>query len=160
MPAIASLAMTQQAHSAYLSSLYDAVASRDIIDRERERGRSKVTDAALLRKISVFLGDNVGNKLSMKGIADTLTSTGSKTTNKTADSYVTAPNEACLFYKANRFDLHGRETLRTNLKQYIADLGLRSYLKGYRSADMGCLFENAVFLQLMPRCLNFRAPLN
>ncbi len=148
MPAIASLATTQQAHSAYLSSLYDAVATRDIVNRARERGRSKVTDAALLRKISVFLGDNVGNKLSMKGIADTLTSAGSKTTNKTVESYVTALNEAYLFYKADRFDLHGREILRTNPKQYIADLGLRSYLMGYRSADMGRLFENAVFLQL------------
>lgn len=148
MPAIASLATTQQAHSAYLSSLYDAVVTRDIVNRERERGRSKVTDAALLRKISVFLGDNVGNKLSMKGIADTLTSAGSKTTNKTVESYVTALNEAYLFYKADRFDLHGREILRTNPKRYIADLGLRSYLMGYRSADMGRLFENAVFLQL------------
>lgn len=151
MPAIASLAMTQQGHSAYLSSLYDAVATRDIVNRERERGRSKVTDAALLKKISVFLGDNVGNKLSMKGIADTLTSVGSKTTNKTVESYVTALNEAYLFYKADRFDLHGKEILRTNPKQYIADLGLRSYLMGYRSADMGRLFENAVYLQLLYR---------
>lgn len=148
MPAIASLATTQQAHSAYLSSLYDAVATRDIVNRERERGRSKVTDAALLGKISAFLGDNVGNKLSMKGIADTLTSAGSKTTNKTVESYVTALNEAYLFYKTDRYDLHGKEILRTNPKQYIVDLGLRSYLEGYRSADMGRLFENAVFLQL------------
>ncbi len=149
MPAIASLATTQQRHSAYLSSLYEAVATRDIVNREREHGRSKVTNAALLKKISVFLGDNVGNKLSMKGVADTLTSAGSKTTNKTVESYVTALNDAYLFYKTDRFDLHGREILRTNPKQYIVDLGLRSYLMGYRSVDMGRLFENAVYLQLL-----------
>lgn len=149
MPAIASLATMQQGHSAYLSSLYDAVASRDIVNRERERGRSKVTDDVLLGKIAAFLGDNVGNKLSMKSIADTLTSAGSKTTNKTVESYVTALNEAYLFYKADRYDLHGKEILRTNPKQYVVDLGLRSYLGGYRSTDMGRLFENAVYLQLL-----------
>ena len=149
MPAIASLTTMQQGHSAYLSSLYDAVASRDIVNRERERGRSKVTDDVLLGKIAAFLGDNVGNKLSMKSIADTLTSAGSKTTNKTVESYVTALNEAYLFYKADRYDLHGKEILRTNPKQYVVDLGLRSYLGGYRSTDMGRLFENAVYLQLL-----------
>lgn len=149
MPAIASLTTMQQGHSAYLSSLYDAVASRDIVNRERERGRSKVTDDVLLGKIAAFLGDNVGNKLSMKGIADALTSAGSKTTNKTVESYVSALNEAYLFYKADRYDLHGKEILRTNPKQYVVDLGLRSYLGGYRSTDMGRLFENAVFLQLL-----------
>lgn len=151
MPAVASLSTTQEAHSAYISGLYDAVVTRDILSRERNRGQSKVTDSALLGRITAFLADNVGNKLSMKGIADTLTSAGAKTTNKTVDSYVNALNEAYLFYKADRYDLHGREILRTNPKQYIVDLGLRSYLGGYRTYDMGRLFENAVYLQLLYR---------
>lgn len=149
MPAIASLATTQEAHSAYLSGLYDAVLTRDIINRERARGEGRVTDGALLGKIASFLGDNIGNKLSMKGIADALTSSGQKTTNKTVDSYVKALDEAYLFYRANPFDLHGKEMLRTLPKQYIADLGLRLFLGGYRSADMGRLFENAVCLHLL-----------
>lgn len=151
MPAIASLSTTQEAHSIYMSGLYDAVATRDILNRERNRGQSKVTDAALLERITSFLADNIGNRLSMKRIADTLTSAGAKTTNKTVDSYVTALNEAYLFYKTDRYDLHGREILRTNPKQYIADLGLRSYLGGYRAHDMGRLLENAVYLQLLYR---------
>ena len=149
MPAIASLSTDQAIHSAYMSSLYDAVATRDVINRERAQNQSKVTDAALLRKIVSFLGDNIGNQASMKSIADTLTSAGSKTTNKTVSSYVEALNEAYLFYKVSRYDLHGKELLRTNPKQYIVDLGLRSFLNGYRSSDMGRLFENAVYLQLL-----------
>ncbi len=149
MPAIASLNTTQQAHSAYMSGLYDAVVTRDIVNRERNRGQSTVTDPVLLEKIADYLGDNIGNPLSTKGIADTLTSAGSKTTNKTVDSYVTALNEAYLFYRATRYDLHGKEILRTSPKQYIVDLGLRSYLGGYRASDMGRLFENAVYLQLL-----------
>lgn len=149
MPAIASLSTTQEVHSTYMSSLYDAVVTRDILNRERLQGLSKVTDALLLSRIVDFLSDNVGNQLSMKSIADTLTSAGTKTTNKTVDSYVTALNDAYLFYRASRFDLHGKEILRTNPKQYIVDLGLRAYLGGYGTSDMGRLFENAVYLQLL-----------
>ena len=57
--------------------------------------------------------------------------------------------EAYLFYKADRYDLHGKDILRTNPKEYIADLGIRFYLGGYKSTDMGRLFENAVYLQLL-----------
>ncbi len=149
MPAIAGLDTTQEAHSAYMSGLYDAVVTRDVINRERARGQSKVTDPALLGKIVDYLADNIGNQLSIKSIADTLTSAGSKTTNKTVDSYVTALNDAYLFYQANRYDLHGKEILRTSPKEYVVDLGLRSYLNGYRASDMGRLFENAVYLQLL-----------
>lgn len=151
MPAIASLEATQEMHAAYVSGLYDAVATRDILNRERARGQSRVTDSELLQRVVRFLGDNVGNQLSMKGVADALTSAGTKTTNKTVDSYVAALNDAYLFYKADRFDLHGREILRTFPKQYIVDLGVRSFLAGYRCTDMGRLFENAVFLQLLYR---------
>lgn len=149
MPAIASRSLTQEAHSAYIAGLYDAVVSRDILNRERELGLSKVADPVLLERVTAFLGDNIGNSLSVKGIADALTSAGSKTTNKTVDSYVRALNEAYLFYKADRYDLHGKDILRTNPKEYIVDLGIRSYLGGYKSTDMGRLFENAVYLQLL-----------
>lgn len=149
MPALASLSTTQELHSAYMSGLYDAVATRDILNRERSLGQSRVTDPSLLERITGFLGDNIGNQLSMKGVADTLSSAGSKTTNKTVDSYVRALNEAYLFYRADRYDLHGRGLLRTSPKQYIVDTGLRSYLAGYRATDLGRVFENAVFLQLL-----------
>lgn len=151
MPAIASLTTAQEAHAAYFSGLYDAVATRDILNRERARGQSKITDDALLEKVTLFLADNIGNALSMKSVADTLTSAGVKTSNKTVDSYVRALNDAYLFYKVDRFDVHGKEILRTSPKQYVVDLGFRSYLAGYRSTDRGCLFENAVYLQLLYR---------
>lgn len=86
--------------------------------------------------------------MSSKCVADALISMGLKITNKTVDSYVRALDEARLFYRANRFDLHGKEMLRMNPKQYVVDLGLRSFLEGCRSSGMGCLFENAVYLQL------------
>lgn len=64
-------------------------------------------------------------------------------------SQVRALNEAYVFYEVERCHLHGKEILRTNPKHYIVDLGLRSFVGGYESTDMGCLFENAVYLQLL-----------
>jgi len=149
MPAIASLDTTQAKHSLYISSLYEAIASRDIINRERNKEQSRVTNPELLRSIADFLADNVGNTSAPSSIANTLTSTGTKTTHPTVKSYVAALNEAFLFYRTPRYDLHGKALLQTNPKEYIVDSGLRSWLGGYRMTDMGRVFENAVYLQLL-----------
>ena len=149
MPGIASLDTTQQMHAAYMAGVYDAVAVRDIVNRERIKEQNRVSNPDLLRNIAGFLADNVGNLVSAKSIADTLTSAGVKTSHVTVASYVAALNEAFLFYRATRYDLHGKAILRTNSKEYIADQGLRSFLGGYRVSDIGRVFENAVYLQLL-----------
>ena len=149
MPAIASLTTTQAQHSAYMSGIYEAIAVRDIVNRERGKSKSTVTDPSLLRHVAEFLADNIGNEFSPNGIAGALTSTGSKTTNKTVSSYVGALEEAFLFYRATRYDLHGKALLKTNPKEYIVDTGFRTWMAGYRVTDTGRLFENAVFLQLL-----------
>lgn len=149
MPGIASLNIDQRMHAAYMSSVYEAIASRDIVNRERNKGQSRVTSPELLRSVANFLADNIGNQASISGIANTLTSAGSKTSHPTAASYVSALNEAFLFYRVMRYDLHGKAMLRTNPKEYIADCGLRSFLNGYRMSDIGRVFENAVYLQLL-----------
>lgn len=148
MPALASLDIDQQQHSLYLSGVYKAIATRDILNRPRPLGQSKITDPILLEKITNFLADNIGNPLSANRIANTLTSSGSKTTNKTVESYVKALNDAYLFYRTHRFDIHGKDLLKSSPKEYIVDLGFRSYLSGYRMSDIGRVFENAVYLQL------------
>ncbi|EFM46631.1 hypothetical protein HMPREF0580_0678 [Mobiluncus mulieris ATCC 35239] len=151
MPALAGGDIDQEKHALYLSSLYEAVASRDIVNRERNREQSRITNPQLLRDIAVYLADNIGNLVSASGIANTLTSAGMKTTHPTAASYIEALNQAFLFYRATRYDLHGKAMLRTNPKHYIVDLGLRSFLGGYRVSDAGRIFENAVYLELLFR---------
>ena len=148
MPAIASLEVRQAEHAAYMSSIYEAVASRDIVNRERNRRQSRVTNPELLRNVADFLANNIGNQVSASSIANTLTSAGVRTSHPTAASYISALNEAYLFYRVSRYDLHGKAILRTNPKEYIVDLGLRSYLGGYRATDMGRIFENIVYLEL------------
>ena len=148
MPAIASLATTQAQHEAYLSSLYETVVVRDILDRERNATERAIRNPDMLRLVCEFLADNVGNTTSANGMAGALSQT-MKVTDKTVAAYVKALNDAYAFYPAKRYDLHGKAVLRTLPKQYIVDTGLRSYLMGYRASDIGRVFENAVYLQLL-----------
>lgn len=144
MPALASLATTQAQHGAYMASLVDSIIVRDIMSRERNASERRLASEDLLRSICTFLADNIGNRTSANKIAG---ATG--TTDKTAGSYVRALDDAYIFYPVARYDLHGKEILKTLPKQYIADLGVRAYLLGYRPADKGRALENAVYLQLI-----------
>ena len=148
MPAIASLATTQAQHEAYFSSLYETVIVRDILDRERNATERAIRNPDMLRLICEFLADNVGNTMSANGMANALSQTA-KVTDKTVAAYVKAIDDAYAFYPAKRYDLHGKALLRTLPKQYIVDTGLRSYLMGYGASDVGRVFENAVYLQLL-----------
>ena len=148
MPAIASLSTTQAQHEAYLSSLYETVILRDILDRERNATERAIRNPDVLRLVCEFLADNVGNTMSANSLAGAL-SQATRVTDKTVTAYVKALNDAYAFYPVKRYDLHGKAVLRTLPKQYIVDTGLRSYLMGYRDSDVGRVFENAVYLQLV-----------
>ena len=150
MPALASLETTREQHATYLSSLYETVVVRDVLDRERNASERMIRNPDLLRLICEFLANNVGNEMSAKRMADSLSQT-IKTSDKTVAAYVRALNDAYVFYPARRYDLHGKALLKTLPKQYIVDLGLRSYLNGYRRTDSGYLFENAIYLNLLYR---------
>ena len=148
MPAITSLSTTQVQHAAYLSSLFETVIVRDILDRELNATERAISNPDLLRLLCEYLADNVGNTMSVNGIANALSQT-MKVTDKTVAAYIRALNDAYAFYPTKRYDLHGKAVLKTLPKQYIVDTGLRSYLLGYRASDLGHLLENAVYLELL-----------
>lgn len=129
----------------YLNSVYDTVMLKDIM------GRNKFQNQELLKKISRFLFDNIGNPCSTKKIADTLTSMGTKTTVPTVEKYLGALQDSFLFYKAERFDLKGKEYLKTGGKYYAVDMGLRNAVLGSKPADIGHILENIVYLELKRR---------
>ena len=135
-------------HRAYMKTLYDSVIVRDILGRDRRRGERRLTSPELLERTCAFLADNAGNSNSVKSIADAIRTGGLSTANDTVDAYVTALCNAYLFYPTRRFDIKGKELLKTNGKHYIVDTGLRNYLAGYRDADQGRMLENIVFHQL------------
>ena len=129
----------------YISGIYSTVLLKDIAAKKR------ISDIPLLETVIRFMADNVGNTVSVKKIADTLSSDGRKTTAITIDSYANALKEAFLIYEARRYDIKGKQHLRSLEKYYLVDLGLRSLLIGERSRDMGHILENVVYLELIRR---------
>ncbi|MCR5008002.1 MAG: ATP-binding protein [Oribacterium sp.] len=129
----------------YLSSIFETVMLHDIMAGNR------CPDQNLLKKITRFLFDNIGNPCSTKRIADTLTSMGTKTTVPTVEKYLTALQDCYLFYQAERYDIKGKEYLKTGGKYYAVDIGLRKTVLGNKPADLGHILENIIFLELKRR---------
>lgn len=148
MPAIASLDVDQSMHAQYMEGVYSTVVVRDILNRERGRGW-RVGDADMLRLVCEYLADTVGRQSSVTKMAGALTASGRKTTAGMVSAYAQALADAYVVYPCSRFDIHGRAILKTMPKYYLVDTGLRQYLSGYRGSDVGFVFENAVYLQLL-----------
>ena len=171
MPAICDIALEsgldQSIAMTLLDGIYSTVAVRDILEREKRRGQRQITDADLLRKIIMFLADNIGNNTSLNSVCNTLSSEnllnavdgnsrglrarGAKPATQTVSAYVSALKESYMFYDVKRFDIKGKDYLRTLGKYYIVDIGLRNYLLGFRDRDRGHALENVVFFELLRR---------
>lgn len=114
--------------------------------------RNNISDKLLLESILKFIFDSIGSPISTKKISDTLTSKGMMTSNHTVENYITAFLESFLIYKAERFDVKGKNLLVRDYKYYAVDSGLRSYLLGKKAdSDMGHILENIVYLELLRR---------
>ncbi len=159
MPGIAEVGLDQERAFALLDGIYSTVVVRDILDRERRRGQQRITDSVLLRKTAMFLADNIGNNVSVSSIGNTLANEGlleernrkSVPSAHTVQLYVDALKEAYLFKEIKRFDIKGKEYLRTLGKFYITDIGIRNCLLGNRNRDTGHALENVVYLELLCR---------
>ena len=127
------------------AGLFDSIFSRDIILR------GKLRDEGNFYKVAKFVLDNIGNQLSANAIANTLKSQGHRISVDAVDNYLTLMCNAFLLYQCERYDIRGKERLRTNGKYYVADVGLRNQLLGYRTGNMGHIIENIVFLELKRR---------
>lgn len=119
---------------------------KDVVSRKR------ISDVMLLESVIRFLFDNIGNRWSTKKISDTMTSDGRKiSTHTVVDSYLSALIDSYIIYHAKRYDVKGKQILKTQEKYYIVDIGLRYYLLGNKGADMGHILENVVYLELLRR---------
>lgn len=138
MPGIADVGLDQEKAFVLLEGIYSTVIMRDILERENRRGQKRITDPVLLRKIILFLADNIGNNISVSSIGNTLVNEGLLEDGKrkgnpsthTVQAYINALLESYFFYDIKRFDIKGKEFLRTLGKYYIVDIGLRNYLLG------------------------------
>ena len=159
MPGIADIGLDQEKALSLLEGIYSTVVVRDILEREKRRGQRQITDSALLRKIVLFLADNIGSSVSVSSIGNTLMNEGLLEDGKrkgtpsthTVQAYIAALLESYFFYEIKRFDIKGKEYLRTLGKYYIVDIGLRNFLLGFRNRDSGHAIENVVYFELLRR---------
>ena len=159
MPGIADVGLDQEKALVLLEGIYSTVIMRDILERENRRGQKRIADPVLLKKIVMFLADNIGSSISVSSIGNTLVNEGLLEDGRrkgtpsahTVQAYVNALLEAYFFYDIKRFDVKGREFLRTLGKYYIVDIGLRNYLLGFRDRDSGHAIENVVYFELLRR---------
>lgn len=147
MPGILSISdLDNNDINTYLDGIFSTVVVKDIM------ARNKIVNKTLLENIIKFIFDSIGSTISTKKISDTLTSKGISTSNHTVENYIRAFVESYLIYKAERFDVKGKNLLVRDYKYYVVDTGLRSYLLGKKSdSDMGHILENIVYLELLRR---------
>ena len=129
----------------YLDALYNTIILKDIAQRK------KIIDTSILKTITKFMFNNIGNCLSIKKIADTLKSDGRSISVHTVENYLEALVESYVLNKAPRFDVKGRQYLQSGEKYYATDVTMRYALLGRRNIDAGHILENIVYLGLIRR---------
>ncbi len=129
----------------YLDSIYNTIIIKDIATRK------KITDIGMLRSISVFMFSSVGNILSVKKIADTLTSNGRSISVHTVESYLDLLVESFIFNRVSRYDIKRKQYLQSGEKYYATDVTMRYCILGRRNIDLGHILENIVYLELIRR---------
>ena len=144
-PYVLELLQTPAEINSYLEGIFNTVLVKDIIDRK------KISDTTVLKSVTRFLFDNIGLELSSKKIADTLTSNNRKSDPKTIEKYVSALEESFIVYRAGRYNIKGKEYLKSLEKYYVSDIGLRNFMLGKKAMDVGHILENIVYLELLRR---------
>lgn len=137
--------MDTSIHRSYVSGVFSTIIFQDVITRYNLR------DTALIRDIFAYLADNIGQLVSGKSIADYLRSQRSSLSVERVRDYLQYFSNVFLLHKVKRFDLKGKKHLEILEKYYLTDLGLRNYLLGYKSADIGQILENIVYHELLVR---------
>ena len=129
----------------YINGIYKKTICKDIVQR------FKIENEQLLRMIADFLMDNVGNKTSIRNVANSLTSNTYKTNHKTVATYIDCLCKSFLFYPFTRYDIKGTKYLESDKKYYLADLSFRFANLGTKNMDYGRLYENLVAIELLRR---------
>lgn len=129
----------------YLEGIYISVILKDVM------GRKKINDQTALENLVSFVFDNIGNLTSINKIANTMRNDGKTISFETVESYLSAIKDAYIIYQAKRYNIKGREFLKTGGKYYVCDIGLRYYLLGTKNPDTGRILENIIYLELLRR---------
>ncbi len=151
MPSIVEFDFNLERITEVLEGIYSTVILKDLISR------NNISDQMLLQKIILFLADNIGSITSPNSIGNFLANEGDLSNqkknpaSKTVESYITMLQNSYIFYGIKRFDLKGKQYLKTLNKNYIVDTGIRNMLLGFRDVDRGHILENIIYFELIRR---------
>lgn len=149
MPALKDYNFDEKQSRETLDSIYNTVIVKDVLSR------NEIKDVSVLERLTRFMADNIGNMTSINKITNYLVSEKSLSSpnNKLIEAYTTSLENAFIFYPVKRYDIKGKEFLKSLNKYYIVDSGLRTYLLG-RVRDTGRILENIVYFELLRRGYN------
>lgn len=136
---------TEDDVSMYLSSVYNDIIIKDVMTRK------KIQDETMLRNVANFAMDNIGSLVSANNIANTMINDGKDINVRTVERYLEGFTESFFLYKASRYDIKGKEYLKTQGKYYVSDLGFRYFMLGRKIGDFGHILENVVYFELLRR---------
>lgn len=149
MPILREYQFNEARSNQALEGIYSTVVLRDVLQRNRD------ADQAMLQKIVLFLCSNIGSVNSPSSIGSVLYNggdiKGKNVAGKTVEKYIAMLRSAYIFFSVGRYDVKGKQLLKTLGKNYIIDMGFRNMLLGYRDADRGHILENIVYLELLRR---------
>lgn len=143
-PYIANLNSREKVYS-YLDGLYNTIIVKDISER------NNIIDSSKFKSFIMYMFSNIGNLISAKKVADTMTSMNRKISPPTIENYIEGITTSYLMYEAKRYDIKGKEYLKFLNKYYLVDIGLRFYLLGNKNVDLGYILENIVYIELLRR---------
>ena len=129
----------------YLNEVFETLIVRDIQQKYR------IKNVSLLDTLNDFLVDNISSEVSARSVANTLTSKGSKTDDKTVSSYIKYLCASYAFYKIRRYDIKGKKYLASQDKYYLADHSFKYAKHGTKNLDYGKIYENIVCIELLRR---------
>ena len=129
----------------YLESIYNTIIIKDIVSRK------KISDVGMLKSVTEFLFSSIGSTMSVKKIADTLTSNGRSISVHTVENYLDSLTESYIFNKVSRYDIKGKQYLESGNKYYATDVTMRYAVLGRKELDVGHILENIVYLELLRR---------
>lgn len=144
-PYVAYLENDEKIISQYIEGVYNTILIKDVATRE------KINDITVLENILKTVASSIGSPISTKKISDTLVSGGRKISPNTVESYLRALTDSYILYNAARYDIKGRQFLKTLGKYYFVDTGIRNHIISQSAKDLGHLLENVVYLELLRR---------
>lgn len=137
------LTKDDQMKSDILKGIYNSILLKDVSIR------GNITQIDVLMKLSLYLLDNIGNPVSSSKISNYFKSMNQVVKPETINKYLQLLENAFIFYKATRYDIRGKEHLKTLGKYYVVDLGLKNIMLGRMNSNLGSMIENIVYLKLI-----------